>query len=131
MIVTTQAPETSTANAYISMWIKEGILYGKYADNLHLSLEIAKACVERRIFFSQGKSYALLVDMRGIKSTTKQASRYLATIGTTLVKAAALITGSAMNRALGNIFLTIDKPAVPTKLFTSEEKAREWLLKYL
>jgi hypothetical protein len=65
--------------------------------------------------------------MRGIKSTTKEARRYLATIGATLVMAGALITGSPLNRALGNIFLTIDKPSVPTKLFTSETKALEWL----
>jgi hypothetical protein len=55
----------------------------------------------------------------------------MATIGATLVKACALITGSGFNRTLGNIFLTIDKPAVPTKLFTDEGKAREWLQQYL
>ena len=86
---------------------------------------------EARLFFSKGKSSILLVDMRGIKSTTKAAREYMATIGVTLVKACALITGSGFNRTLGNIFLTIDKPAVPTKLFTDEGKARAWLQQYL
>jgi hypothetical protein len=112
---------------YITMWIKDGIMYCKYANGIHVSLDVAKTIVEARIYFSKGKSYQLLIDMRGIKSTTKEARRYLATIGATLVMAGALITGSPLNRALGNIFLTIDKPSVPTKLFTSETKALEWL----
>jgi hypothetical protein len=55
----------------------------------------------------------------------------MATIGATLVKAGALITGSAVNKTIGNIFLSIDKPLVPTKLFTNEESARQWLREYL
>ena len=116
---------------YVSMWMDGEIICGEYARDLHLSLEVAKTCVEARLFFSKGKMRALLIDMRGIKSTTKPAREYMATIGATLVKACALITGSGFNRTLGNIFLTIDKPAVPTKLFTDEGKAREWLQQYL
>ena len=106
-------------------------MYCKYADNLHVSLDVAKSCVEQRIYFSKGKSYPLLIDIKGIKSITRDAREYLASIGTTHVKAGALITGSPFNRTIGNIFLAIDKPLVPTKLFTSEEKARLWLKEYL
>lgn len=112
---------------HVTMWIENGILYGTFAHDLHLSLDIAKSSVEARIFLSKGQSYPLVVDMRGIKSTTRDARRYMATMGTTLVKACALITGSALNRAIGNVFLSIDRPSVPSRLFTDEEKAREWL----
>jgi hypothetical protein len=118
-------------NPYVTMWLEGEILCCKYASNLHVSLDVAKSVVEGRIFFSEGKSYPLLVDMSGIKSTTREAREYLATIGSTLAKAAALITGSSFNRMLGNVFLTIDKPAVPTRLFTNEEKAKEWLKEFL
>lgn len=73
----------------------------------------------------------MLIDMKGIKSTTREARTYMATVGATLVKAAALITGSAINRTIGNIFLKIDRPPVPLKLFTSEEKARKWLRQFV
>ena len=115
---------------YLTLWMDGDIVCARYANDIHLSLEVAKTCVEARIFFSKGNSCAMLIDMRGIKSTTREARRYMATIGATLVKAGALITGSAMNRALGNIFLKIDKPQVPTKLFTEESKARAWLQQY-
>lgn len=134
MIETIAAPKNLKdifESPYITMWIEENIICCKYADDLHVSLEVAKSCVEGRIFFSKGKSYPLLIDMRGIKSVTKDARTYLASIGATLVTAGALITGSPLNRTIGNIFLTIDKPPVPTKLFTSEQKARQWLMKYV
>jgi hypothetical protein len=117
---------------YITLWMdEEGFLCGRYPENTHLSLEVAISIVESRIFFAKGNSFPLLIDMRGIKSTTRKAREYMATIGATLVKAGALITGSALNRTLGNIFLKIDKPVVPTKLFTNEESARQWLRQYL
>ena len=112
---------------YITFWVKGNVLYCKYAKDLDVTLEVAKFCVESRIFFTKGKSFTLLVDMRGIRSITKEARTYLATIGSTLVKAGALITGSPWNKTIGNIFLAIDKPQVPTKLFTEESKALEWL----
>jgi hypothetical protein len=132
LVATTTFREEKMETPYISLWMdQEGFLCGRYADDLHLSYDAAVSVVESRIFFAKGLSYPLLVDMRGIKSTTKEARQYLATVGATLVKAGALITGSAINRTLGNIFLTIDKPAVPVKLFTKEASAREWLKQYL
>jgi hypothetical protein len=117
---------------YITLWMDaEGFLCARYADDLHLTLEVATAIVESRIYFAKGNSYPVLVDMRGIKSTTKKAREYMATIGSTRVTAGALITGSPWNRTLGNLFLTIDKPEVPTRLFTNELSARLWLKQYL
>ena len=133
IVQTTQTLKDKTDNSasnYITMWMEENILCARYADNLHMTLEIAKSCVGARVFFSKGQSYALLVDMKGIKSVTPEARKYMASLGTLMVKAGALITGSALNRTIGNIFLAIDKPPVPTKLFTSEEKAREWLQQF-
>ena len=127
------APQTNSNTfeaQYATMWVEDDIMCCKYSSNLHMSLAVAKSCVEARLLFSKGKSYALLVDMRGIKSTNTEARKYMASQGTEHVKAGALITGSPMNRTIGNIFLTIDKPPIPIKLFTDEQKARQWL-KYL
>ena len=124
------AQQSILETPYASFWMEGDLLCCKYANDIHLSLDIAKTLVESRIFFSKGNSYALLIDMRGIKSTTREARRYLATVGATLVKAGALNTGSPMNRTLGNIFLKIDKPEVPLKLFTDEGKARQWLVPF-
>jgi hypothetical protein len=115
---------------YVTLSLENGIIYCRYTPDLHLNLEVAKACVEARIFFSKGKGYPLLIDMKGIKSTTGAARKYLATMGATLVTAGALLTGSVLNKTLGNLFLKIDMPPVPTKMFTNEEKAKLWLRQY-
>ena len=102
---------------YFKMRREGDIICCEYTDNLHLTLEIAKG--------------PLLVDMRGIRSVTKEARTYMASVGSMLVKAGALIIGSVINRTIGNVFLAIDKPLVVVKLFTDEAKAREWLQKYI
>ena len=116
---------------FLTLWIEDGILYGRYTKNLDMTLEIAKVCVESRIYFAKGRSYPVIVDMKGISSSTRDAREYMATIGSTLVSAAALITGSAINRALGNVFLKIDKPPIPTKLFSNDKKAKAWIMQFV
>lgn len=115
---------------YITMYMEGRVLICKYAANLHLSLDIAKSCVESRIFFTKGTDTLLLIDMTGIKSTTREARHYMATVGATKVIAAALMTGSFVNRTLASIFLTLNKPPVPTRLFNDPGKAMQWLLQF-
>lgn len=116
---------------HLKMWMDHDILCCKFSNGLRLSLEVAKSCVEGRIFFSKGKSYPLLINMTGISSSTKDARQYMATIGVILSKADALVIKSSFLRVLGNLLLAIDKPRVPTKMFNNEEDARGWLSKFV
>jgi hypothetical protein len=54
----------------------------------------------------------------------------MATVGTTQVKAAARVTGSDFNNALANFFLAVNKPMIPTRLFTDKQKAKQWLQQF-
>ncbi len=116
---------------HIKFWKEKGILCCKYAEDTHIDLEIAKHCVQERINFSDQASYPCFVDMRNVKSASKQAREYLAGEGAKYVKAGALLIGSALTKTIGNIFLSVNKPPVPTKLFTDETEAKEWLKQYL
>jgi len=116
---------------YLKMWTEDGILYCVYNDKLEIDLEIAKQCVANRIEFSEGESYPVWVNMKGVKSATKSAREYLADEGSYLVKAGALVIGSPLTRILGNVFLLVNKPKVPTRIFTDEEQATEWLRQYI
>jgi len=40
---------------------------------------------------------------------------------------AAILVGSPVSRVMGNIYIGLNKPLVPTKLFTDEEVAVRWL----
>ena len=48
--------------------------------------------------------------------------------GAECITASALLVESALSRMIGNIFLTINKPDVPVKLFTNEQEAKKWLM---
>lgn len=76
----------------------------------------------------QGKSsFTLLVDTRKIKSITKEARDHFSLNGReSRVVAFAIIIGSPLSRVIGNFFMGLNKPRVPVKLFTNEEKALTW-----
>lgn len=66
--------------------------------------------------------------MRDIKSMDREARRFFA--GPECAKAesaAALVIGSPITKAIGNFFLGLNKPIIPTRLFTNEADAIVWL----
>ena len=115
---------------FIKIWMEDEILRATFSENLEMNLDIAKHCVNERIKFSKGKNYLCLIDMRNLKSVTKEARDYMGTEGAKLIIAGALLIGSALTRMLGNIFLLLNKPLVPSKLFTNEKEAKEWLMQF-
>jgi hypothetical protein len=71
----------------------------------------------------------VLVDMRGVRSQTREARAYFA--GAAAVQATlavALLIGSPVSRVLASFFLRLNPHRVPTALFTDETKAIKWLL---
>jgi hypothetical protein len=81
---------------------------------------------------SKGKKLPLLVDSRNIKSMEREARVYYAgEEGRKSVSACALLIGSPVSRVIGNFFMGLNKPLVPTRLFTSETEAIEWLRRFI
>ncbi len=48
-----------------------------------------------------------------------------------IIRALALITNSQISRLIANVFITLKKPPYPTKMFSNEQDAREWIGQYL
>lgn len=70
----------------------------------------------------------LLVDLREIKSISKPARDHFAIRNRVPpISAIAMLVKSPLSRIIGNFFLGINKPSVPTKLFSSEKTALVWL----
>lgn len=112
---------------YVSMLLKDDIMYCKFADELKLNLRIARLVVAERMRISQGKKYPCIFDLRGLSSVTRDARHYLATEGSNLVIAGALLVKSNISKTIGNIFLTLNKPKVPAKIFTDRQSALKWV----
>ena len=73
----------------------------------------------------------VLVDLRGIRSESRDAREFFASseVGTK-VTAVALVIGSPVSTVIGNFFLRLREQPVPTRLFGDEPAAVEWLLGY-
>lgn len=77
---------------------------------------------------SNEEIYPLLVDMRNIKSIDKAARDYFSMRQRVPgVKAIGMLVKSPVSKVVGNFFLGLNRPIVPTQLFTSEKKALDWL----
>ncbi len=116
---------------YAQYFVEDNIMTITYATNLVISLDIAKKLVEDRIQFSKGVTMPILVDIRGLASVDTLSRKYFVSpraLENTM--SGALLVESMISKLAGNIYITVDKPAVPMKLFTNKDKAIAWLKKF-
>ena len=118
-------------NKYAEYWIENGVLFLVYKPRLVLTIEVAKKIVEDRLKVSNGISRPMFLDARNFLSTNRETMRYYKTREVVqCVTAGAGLLGTQLGWLAGSIFLALEKPLIPSKLFTDEKKALEWLEKY-
>lgn len=109
----------------------EGIIIGTYKPNVNLDLAIAMVEKENYLEFINGKNALLISDGRNLKGISKEARDFFGgEMGIKGVKACALISESFVSKMIINLFLSVSKPKVPTKMFNSIEEAKKWILKH-
>lgn len=78
-----------------------------------------------------GKPRPLLVDMTKVRSMSKGArEEYVKQEEDVVITAVALLTRSSVSNMIANLFISLNKPHVPVKLFIDPVKARDWLMQY-
>lgn len=115
-------------NKFITLWIEDGIVCGLYTRGATIDLEAARRIVADRLALCAGKDYPSLTIANGIKSITKEARDYFSQgDGVRGMTRLAVLTESPISNMIGNFWLQINKPTVPTRLFTNREDAIAWL----
>jgi hypothetical protein len=119
-------PETKTA------WIALndlGLLIVRIKDGAHQSLSDAKENLALAVSETRGERRPLLIDIRKARPLEADARHHYS--GQTLIEnfsaLALLIEGSPFGRMMGNVYLRIARPGIPTQLFADEVRAQEWL----
>ena len=95
-----------------------------------IELDVQDGYEMRRIFvsLSDGNTFAVLTDASNFFSTTSELRQLLASKEFTDLRfATAIVTQSMANKIIGNFFIKVNRHASPTKLFSTEELALEWL----
>jgi len=114
-------------NEYFVFWEEDGIFCCMYKKPV-VDLEIAKMSVSSRLKHSKNQSSKLYVDLTHVKSASKEARDYYATEeAMQLAYASAALTPSIFSMIIGTFFLNFHKPRKPFKIFTTKERAFEWL----
>lgn len=122
-------PETAhNLTCYFSWMGEDGIARTKVKKGSEVKLEHARENSVVVNSFYIDRKFPLLIDGRGIKSMEREARAFFTANGRrTNTLAFAIIIDSSVSKVVGNFFLGINKPIVPTKLFLNEETAIEWL----
>lgn len=111
---------------------EDGIVRITSLPQIEITLDDAKISIEAQLKVTKGKSCPTLLDIREIKSITRKARMYFAGKESRSVNSAmGILVNSPLSKMVGNLFIGINKPDMPTKLFLSEDKAIEWLKRYI
>lgn len=121
--------QIETSIAYLL--IEDDILFIKLKQDADLDKENVLEMIEARNLIQDGVPYLVLADVRKIWQANNEARKTAASEPMRkLNKAMAILTGSLASKMLANFFIQFNKPKTPTRMFTSEEKAIEWLKNY-
>ena len=117
----------SVSNEHCILWIEEGVLFGIYKEK-PIDVDGAKSVVTLRKSVQNGDSHPAVIDIRNMTKVTKEARAYLASQeACDGIMKVAIIIDSNFSMVLGNIYLKINRPPVPSKLFTSLHEAKAWI----
>lgn len=110
----------------------KGFVRATVVNGAEMTLEDAQEAVAMAERAAQGIRRPVLVDLRGIKSQTREARQFFVGEEATRVGAAvALLVDSPVSRIIGNFFLRLNVQRTPTELFRTEQDAVAFLRKYV
>lgn len=106
-----------------------GFIVSRVAPLAEITLEHAKENTAKVRELSGDQVYPILVDIRKIRSISKEARDHFSMRGRKPgVIAIAMLVSSPLSRIIGNFFLGLNHPVVPTRMFTDRERAEQWIL---
>jgi hypothetical protein len=110
-------------------WVDdEGFLRGVCADGANPTLADAKEQVAHQRTMAGGKRLPFLMDISKVRMLSRDARNYFASPEAAEVfSCTALVVASPISRAVGNFFLGLNKPLMPTRLFSTEADGLVWL----
>ena len=77
------------------------------------------------------KKLCMLLDITYARAGKREDREFAAAQLAEIIKALALISHSPLGKMVANLFFNLKPPPYPTRMFTDELEAREWLKQYL
>ena len=108
-------------------WIKNGICYCDLKGDY--SIVDAKRFYQKLAEYTEGPIPILGLN-RKLHSISREARVFYANESASFACAVAILTQSPVSKVIGNFFVGLNKPSIPTRLFTLEQDALNWLLEF-
>lgn len=114
---------THFQNDYMTLNIQQGIVHVYYKKNITIDIKAAEIIVRDRLQFQDHLSYPILCNISDVNYADHSAIKYLADNGSLLAKAVTLLSNDARHYSMGNYFVQVHEPYIPTKIFRDKEEA--------
>ncbi|MBC7450213.1 MAG: hypothetical protein H7259_01850 [Cytophagales bacterium] len=108
-------------------WIQDGIVHGVYKRDGIITLDVAKQIISLRLGMQNGEIHPAIAYLSESHIITPAARKYFAKEAYIGLTKMAVIVNSKMKSNFLNIYILIDKPVKPTRVFTNKEEAIKWL----
>ena len=118
--------ETEVADVWIDT---ERIIHIEFKATDQHGIAHAKDIVHAHNELANGESCLVFADIQAVKVGADRAARkyYVSEESARYKTGMAMLVGSPMQRMLGNIFLKLNRPPYPTRLFNQKQAAIQWL----
>jgi hypothetical protein len=115
------------------VWLGEdGVVRIIWSPGAEATLDDAKETMAAYLQINKGRRLPILVDTTVMKSFARDARKYYAgEEAANVACAVAIMVGTPVSMVLGNFYLGVSNPHLPSRLFSSENEALEWLKGYL
>jgi hypothetical protein len=108
----------------------DGILYSR-TKNIPRTLENMKESIRLIKEILGNKKVCTIVETTKLQPLNKETREYMQSQLPGIYKAMAVISQSAMGIMVAKISFQLNKPLYPTKMFSNEKEAKEWIKQYL
>ena len=115
----------SSIKKYRLQLIEPRIIRLSVIENIELEQQDAKEIITDAVALANGETYAILFDANSNGTISFEAREEFAQSKKRI--AAAIVTNSLANKLLGNFFVNFHKPKTPSRMFTEDKEAIEWL----
>lgn len=117
---------TATAEIHLNA---EGVIVVKIDRDARQDLSHARENLAAAIATGTGKKRPLLTDIRHCYPLTTEARRYYSgkILLDSFTSLGILIDASVFGKMMGNVYIQIARPGIPTRLFVDEHEALTWL----
>lgn len=114
------------------LWLDErGIGHIVFLPGVRVTVSGLREQFELATRQSHGQAVPVLADIRQLGPVDREARQLMTTEAAALTKAAAVLVNSPVGRVFGTLFIAINRPPYPIKIFTSEAAATAWLEKFV